>query len=181
MSATDTRLEAVRTVVEPAVRALGLDLYDVELLGGTGARTLRVTVTGNKGVDLDAITEVTKGVSSLVELDEAVPGSYLLEVSSPGIERTLRRPEHFTGAIGEHVSIKYRTESDPCRVRGVLVSVDIDGGRCVVDLDSGEREELMIDDITQARTVFEWGPPSRPAKATGKPARTRRQGGGAGA
>ena len=106
MSATDTQLEAVRAAVEPAVQALGLDLYDVELLGGAGARTLRVTVTREGGVDLDAITAVTQAVSPVIDGADAVNGPYLLEVSSPGVERSLRRPEHYAGAVGEQVAIK---------------------------------------------------------------------------
>ena len=104
------------------------------------ARTLRVTVTGTAGVDLEAITAVTRAVSPLVDARPTrSPGSYLLEVSSPGIERTLRRPEHFSGALGEEVSIKFRTEAGPRRVRGVLVSVDSTTTTCVVETDDGRR------------------------------------------
>ena len=168
MSATETQLEAVRAAVEPAVDALGLAVYDVELLGGAGARTLRLTVTREGGVDLEAITAVTQAVSPLVDAADAVPGPYLLEVSSPGIERTLRRPEHFTGALGEHISIKYHTEAGPCRVRGTLVAFD--GEHCAVEEDD-LRVDVRVGDITQARTVFEWGPQPRPGKGakTGKP------------
>jgi ribosome maturation factor RimP len=161
VSATETQLEAVRAAVEPAVLALGLAVYDVELLGGDGARTLRLTVTREDGVDLEAITAVTQAVSPLVDKADAVNGRYLLEVSSPGIERSLRRTEHFRGAVGEQVSIKYHTEAGPCRVRGTLVAFD--GEHCAVEEDD-QRVEVPVRDITQARTVFEWGPQPRPGK-----------------
>jgi ribosome maturation factor RimP len=162
MGATDRQLEAVRAAIEPAVLALGCELYDVELAGGAGARTLRVTVTRDGGVDLDAITSITQAVSPLVDAADAVPGSYLLEVSSPGVERTLRRVEHFRGALGEQVSVKFHTGAGPRRARGVLV--DVDGERCVLEDERGSREAIPLRDVTQARTVFEWGPQPRPGK-----------------
>ncbi len=159
----DTQLEAVRAAVEPAVVALGLAVYDVEMLGGAGARTLRLTVTGSGGVDLETITSVTRAVSPIVDpiMDRAatIGGAYLLEVSSPGIERALRRPEHYREALGEEVSVKFHTSAGPRRVRGVLR--DFDGARCVVESDEGVDEEISVSDVTQARTVFEWGPQPR--------------------
>jgi ribosome maturation factor RimP len=162
VSATDTQLDAVRSAVEPAVHALGLSLYDIELVGGGGARTLRVTVTRDGGVDLDAITAATKAVSTIVDDATAVRGSYLLEVSSPGVERALRRPEHYESAIRERVSIKFHTETGPRRIHGVLTAVDTD--QVVVRDDDGDTETIPLRDVTQARTVFEWGPKPRPGK-----------------
>jgi len=159
VSATDTRLVAVRAAVEPAVAALGLDVYDVELLGGAGARTLRLTVTREGGVDLETITAVTHAVSPIVDDAATIGGSYLLEVSSPGVERVLRLPAHYLGALGEEVSVKFHTSAGPRRVRGVLRSFA--GVSCVVASDDGDDEEIAIADVTQARTVFEWGPQSR--------------------
>jgi ribosome maturation factor RimP len=160
VSATDSQLEAVRAAVEPAVAALGLAVYDVELLGGAGARTLRVTVTRVGGVDLETITAVTHAVSPIVDATSTVGGSYLLEVSSPGVERALRLPSHYRAAIDEDVSIKFHTGAGPRRVRGVLRGFD--GVSCVVETDDGIDEEIAIADVTQARTVFEWGPQPRP-------------------
>ena len=169
MSATDTQLAAVRAAVEPAVAALECDLYDVDLVGGGNARTLRVTVTRPGGVDLDTITAVTHAVSPIVDEAPELRGSFLLEVSSPGIERVLRRPEHFRGAIDEQVSVKYHTNDGPRRLHGVLRACDDES--IVVESEHGEREVIDRSAITQARTVFEWGPAPRPGK--GKPGRAR--------
>ncbi len=167
MSANDTQLDAVRTAIEPAVAALGLYLYDVELLGGRGARTLRVTVQRDGGVDLDAITAVTQAVSPIVDHEDVVSGPYALEVSSPGVERSLRRRDHYEGARGEQVSVKFHTEAGPRRVRGALVEVLDDA--IVVETEANERERVPLPDVTRARTVFEWGPQPRP----GKPGKAR--------
>ena len=94
------------SVLEPVIRAAHLELVDVELRSGV----LLVTVDKEGGVDLDALTEATRAAS--VALDEADPihGRYSLEVSSPGVERTLRTPAHFARAIGETVSVKTRPQ-----------------------------------------------------------------------
>jgi ribosome maturation factor RimP len=159
VSATDTQLEAVRTAVEPAVGALGLDVYDVELVGGGSARTLRLTVTRPGGVDLEAITAVTHAVSPLLDDAPAPAGPFLLEVSSPGVERVLRTPAHYAGAVGSVVSIKLRAESGTRRVHGTLVEAGAEGFTVEVD---GAPEQISYADVTQARTVFEWGPQPRP-------------------
>jgi ribosome maturation factor RimP len=173
----DTQLEAVRTAVEPAVVALGLAVYDVEVLGGAGARTLRLTVTRAGGVDLETITSVTRAVSPIIDDTSTIGGSYLLEVSSPGIERALRRPEHYREALGEEVSVKFHTGAGPRRVRGVLRAFD--GVHCVVESDAGVDEEIVVSDVTQARTVFEWGPQPRQGssdKRSGDRGRARAKG-----
>lgn len=159
MGTTEQTITAVRDAILPVVTGLGFGLYDVELNGTGAGRTLRVTIEHDGGIDLDAITEVTRAVSPVLDVEPALAGSYLLEVSSPGLERALRTPAHFAGARGDSVSVKFRTDTGgTARVHGVLVDADDRG--CVVEAD-GERHELAYDDITQARTVFEWGPPPR--------------------
>jgi ribosome maturation factor RimP len=171
VSTTEAQVQAVRSTVAPALGLLGLELYDVELLGGAGARTLRVTVTKEEGgVDLEAITNATQAISPLIDQTADLSGPFLLEVSSPGIERTLRTPEHYQSARGEQVTIKYHTDAGPCRVRGVLVDAGAD--RLAIEED-GVRVEVPLADVTQARTVFEWGPQPRPGKPGKTPARAK--------
>jgi len=81
--------------LQPGVAASGLELVDVVFASGV----LQVTVDREGGVDLDTLTEASRIVSSLLDDLDPVPGRYSLEVSSPGIERTLRTPAHFAGAL----------------------------------------------------------------------------------
>ena len=158
----------------PAVGALGLDLYDVEISGTGRARVLRVLVDRQGGVDLDAISTATQSVSPLLDappLDALINGPYALEVSSPGLERPLRTPAHFARAVGETVSVKARAADDQTarRVRGVVTAADDSGVELTVD---GVPERIAYDTITQARTVFEWESTS---KKTTKRATTQRE------
>ena len=136
--------DTIAAAVEPVATALGLALYDVEVSGPVQARTLRVTVDRDGGVDLDADPAVRA----------QFPGSYTLEVTSPGLERRLRTPAHFRRALGATVSVKTVVDGTGLRRRGVLVAADDDG--IDVEFDTG-REHLPYATVTQARTVFEWG------------------------
>jgi ribosome maturation factor RimP len=157
----------VRTLA-PAVAGLGLELYDVEVSGSGRARILRVLIDRDGGIDLDAVADATEAISPLLDappLDAVIAGPYALEVSSPGLERPLRTPAHYRRAVGDTVSIKIRAADDQGgrRVRGVVVAAD-DAGFDLT-LDDGTSEHHGYGDVTQARTVFEWGSNPKPAKA----------------
>jgi len=169
----------------PAVAELGLDLYDVELSGSGRARILRVMVDRDGGVDLEAIADATQAVSPLLDappLDSVIAGPYALEVSSPGLERPLRTPAHFARAVGETVSVKLRPGDDHTedhsddqgarlrgRVRGVVAAADDSGFELLLDDEVTER--IAYGDVSQARTVFEWG--NEPKRGKSKSAQKR--------
>ncbi|MCU1344655.1 MAG: rimP [Acidimicrobiia bacterium] len=156
-----TMVDRVRELALPILADLGLELYDLEYAGGV----VRITIDRPGGVDLGAITSVTRMVNRELEHADRLPGEYTLEVSSPGLERTLRTPGHFQGALTTVVAVKTQpfVEGER-RLQGILEQVDDDG--IVV---AGRR--LAYTDIDKARTVFEWGGEpkgGRPAK--GQPA-----------
>ena len=163
----------VRELVEPPLAADGFEVVDVVFQGAQ----LRVTVDRPEGVDLEAVSQATKLVSGLLDTADAVPGTYSLEVSSPGIERPLRTPEHFRRFVGhEIVGRTHPGSAGDRRFEGLLESADDDG--VVV---AGRR--LAYADIERARTRFVWpasvpskpGPskpgPSKPAQS--KPAQSK--------
>jgi ribosome maturation factor RimP len=145
--------ERVRAIVAPLVAERGLDLYDLEHRSGQ----VTVLVDRSGGVDLEVLSELTRAVSRALDEHDPIPGKYTLEVSSPGLERPLRRPEHYRSAQGEVITVKTQpsVEGDR-RVRGTLTEVDDSG--ITVDPDDGPARRLAYDDIERARTVFEWGP-----------------------
>ncbi|MDQ1439207.1 MAG: ribosome maturation factor RimP [Acidimicrobiaceae bacterium] len=139
----------VGTLVEPLLAAIGIELFDVELKAGV----LRVSIDREGGVDLDAITTATQRINEALDTadPDPVPGSYSLEVSSPGLERPLRTPAHFRRYVGTTVSVKTRPDVEgERRFEGPLDAAD-DEGITV----AGRR--LAFADIDRARTVFEWG------------------------
>jgi ribosome maturation factor RimP len=142
-------------VVEPYLRAEGLELDDLEFLGRGRSRTLRVVVDREGGIDLDRLGEVSHGLSRVLDHDTNLDGPYQLEVTSPGLERRLRRPEHFHKSIGREVVVKATSGS----VRGVLV----EAGPEACSVRDGEVDRSVpYRDLVSARTVYRWEKPSRP-------------------
>lgn len=167
--------DRVITTVEPLVEAMGVELVDVEVAGSGRSRMVRLYVDREGGVDLETIAEVSREVSPALDADDPFSGSYTLEVSSPGLERPLRTPEHFRRVVGETVSLKTHAEVDGARRhQGELVEVDGDGVTLDVD---GARRHLRFDEIAKARTVFEWGPAPKPGKGGRSGGQARRKSG----
>jgi ribosome maturation factor RimP len=142
--------------VAPVVDAAGLELVDVTFRREAGRRVLRVTVDREGGVDLGAISEVSERISRRLDVEGFEPGPYALEVSSPGVERPLRRPADFARRVGEKVRVKtYRPVEDARSHTGTILAASDEDVTIVTD--AGERR-LPFEDIASARTVFEWGP-----------------------
>jgi ribosome maturation factor RimP len=146
--------DTVRDLVEPVLAGLGYELVDVELSGPT----LRIRIDRDGGVDLDAIAQASEAVSATLDRHDPMPGRYTLEVSSPGVERPLRTPDHFRRFVGSTVVVRtHPTDEGDRRVEGVLAAADDEG--IVV----GDRR-IPYDRIERARTTFTWGPSPKPTK-----------------
>jgi ribosome maturation factor RimP len=147
--------DRIAALVEPILEERGAALYDVELTGAI----VRVLVD-KPNLDLQELARISQEVSAALDEDDPMPDRFELEVSSPGLERPLRRPDHFRNAIGSNVKIKTTpsTEGDR-RVDGVLTDVDDDGFTVLTD--SGARR-LAFGEVEKARTVFQWGPAPKP-------------------
>ena len=144
----------VDRIAAPLLKAAGLDLVDVE----TRAGNIVVTVDREGGLDLDTLASASKAISAAIDREGVGPSSrYELEVSSPGLERRLRRPEHFRRFVGHQISIRTLPGVDgERRMEGELASAD-DNGIVVTapGLPEGRRR-LAYGDIERAHTVFDW-------------------------
>ena len=157
-------VERVNQLVEPICADLGVDLFDVDHAGGI----LRVTVEREGGVDIGTIALITRELSRALDHDDPIPGRYTLEVSSPGLERPLRRQSHFVRSVGERIKVKTKPHVEgERRLEGTLTAAGDDGIQLVVN-DDGTTRSLAYDDIEKANTIFEWGPAPKPGKQPGK-------------
>lgn len=148
-------LEEVRDLAEAVARRRSLRLWDVELAGSPGRGVVRVFVDSDDGIDLDTVAEVSEEISRALDLRDPIPGRYTLEVSSPGVERVLREPDHFALSVGKAVVVKTR---DPLvkeghRIEGVIAGTSVNGIR--VTTPQGDID-VPYEQIKTARTVFEW-------------------------
>lgn len=161
---TETTATLWRTV-ESYLAAEQVDLDDVEIRGSGRGRVVRVTVDAPGGIDLDRITELSRGLSRILDDEAVVDGPYTLEVSSPGLERPLRRPQHFQKALGREVVVKTASPVGGGRShRGILDSADDEGIVVVVD---GAARRIPYGDVAQARTVFRWERAPKPGRRGG--------------
>jgi ribosome maturation factor RimP len=153
--------ERLGVLIAPVLAELELSLYDLEFSGGN----LRVLIDRPGGIDLGAITQATRGISNLLDEADIISSAYTLEVSSPGLERNLRTPQHFAGAIGREVKIKTRPAVEgERRVDGTLVASD--ETTCEVRFTDGTSRILNLSDIERARTHFVGDAAPKPGKGS---------------
>ncbi len=133
--ATSGDAEDLAGTLAPVLEARGLDLVDVEVHGAQ----LTVFADREGGVGLDELAEATRDVSAALDEIDAMPGRYLLSVSSPGLERRLRTPAHFARAVGERVTVRADAgTAEVRRITGTLGAAD-ERGFTVVGPDLPER------------------------------------------
>ena len=152
-------LEEVRDLAEAVVRRRSLRLWDVELSGRPGNSVLKVYVDSEAGgIDLDTVAEVSEEISRGLDLRDPIPGRYTLEVSSPGLERSLQEPEHFALSVGKKVTVKTREVmyGSGHRIDGTIAGVDDASVRLTVKDGQDAVVAVPYDAIKSARTVFEW-------------------------
>lgn len=145
-----TRAE-LRKLLEPGVLALGLELVDVEMAGGEHRPTLRVYIDGPNGINVDDCARVSRQLSALLDVEDPLPGEYTLEVSSPGLDRPLVKPDDFRRFVGEKIKVKMREPLSGRRnFSGQLVDVAAD--HVVVAVDD-EHFDLVFEGMERARLV----------------------------
>lgn len=165
----------VRALIDGKLADDNLELLDIEFKDGS----LRMTLDSEDALDLDRVAQASILISALIDDSPVFDDidSFNLEVSSPGVERTLRTIEHFRRFVGSKVSFKTKP-SVPGARRFIGIIKRTEGTKIVVEVDDsslGIAPELELDvaDIERARTIFEWGSPKPPkAKSKGGPKRT---------
>ena len=162
-SQTSPVVDRVTSLVAPIVTDLGLDLYDIEYTGGIVRIVVDTQPGGPTGVSLENIALITRLVSREFDHSDPVPGRYTLEVTSPGLERTLRLPRHFVREVGKTIAVRLSSALDgQRRIQGDLVSATED--TIVVCLSDNALTEVTIplSIVERAKTVFQWGPTPKP-------------------
>jgi len=143
--------DELQKLLEPTVERLGYELADLEVrLGGKGG-LLRITVDKPDGIDLNDCEKVSSAVSALLDVEDPMADNYSLEVSSPGLDRKLTKPDHFQRFEGETLKVTMRFPIDGRRrFRGTLVSSNEEN--IVVEVD-GESYSLPLASLDTARLV----------------------------
>ena len=147
-------LEIIREMAERVATSEGLHLVDVELKGGNSNQLLRVFIDKPGGVSHADCALVSEQLSAMLDVEDIFPGRYVLEVSSPGLDRKLTRPSDYTYFVGRRARVVLKEATGEQRVlEGRLAGFE--NGR--VRLDLGERglQELDLNNIRKAQLVVE--------------------------
>lgn len=148
-------LDRLNGLLEPCVEALGYELADLELKRESRGQVLRLFIDQESGIALEDCERVSGQVSALLDVEDPIPGHYNLEVSSPGLDRKLAKPEHFDRFSGRRVKVSMRREQDGRRnFGGTLLARR--GQIIVLDVTDGTGEvELNLTDVKVARLAPE--------------------------
>ena len=146
MSGKESRLTEL---LEPTISSLGFELWGLELISPNRRSTLRLYIEGENGVTVDDCAKVRRHASSVLDVEDPIQGEYTLEVSSPGVDRLLFKPEQYGLYIDEPIDIKLRLPFEGRRnFRGFLVGIE--EGDVVVRVDDHEYL-LPVHQIDKAR------------------------------
>lgn len=150
-------IDKIRDIVEPVVNDLDLELVDLVYSGGL----VRVTIDREGGLGSDLLTRATRLISRDLDHEDPISGAYTLEVSTPGLERPLKTAQHYIRSIGETVAIKFVPGQELRRHKGELLHADQD--QITVSTDDMDKPlNITYDQISKARTVFDWQPAPKP-------------------
>jgi len=132
------------------IEANGAALYDTEIVTEFDETIYRVLITKVGGVKLDLCVNISHELSPFLDVHPPMSQAYRLEISSPGIERKLVKPEHFQNAVGEKVKFKL---GDGEKLKGTLKAAD--NKSVTVETKVGEETYKYID-LNTCKTYFEW-------------------------
>jgi len=168
--------EAIVARVAPALAELGLECLGVEWNAGHGGGLLRVYIDSLQhegdaanAVSVDDCEAASREISALMDVDDPIPGHYVLEVSSPGIERPLFTAAQFARFLGHDAKVTLKLPRDGRRrLRGKIATVD--GKRIGMEVD-GVRMDIADDEVESAHLVPDWDalgytPKPKPGKAS---------------
>ncbi|MGO9136673.1 MAG: ribosome maturation factor RimP [Syntrophales bacterium] len=148
----------IRQLIEPVIESEGMEIIDVECLKMKFRWLVRIYIDKEGGVTIDDCSEISKQVGDILDVYDVLPGSYTLEVSSPGLDRPLTRDKDFIKYRGSAVRIKTIEKLDGAKnFHGMLVDYLEEDGRKTLIVDvSGKSFHIPRDLVTKAHLVYEF-------------------------
>ena len=145
--------EKIENLTSKTINDLGYDLYDVEYVKEGKDFFLRIYIDSQKGIDLEDCEKVSNAITEILDKEDYIKEQYFLEVSSPGVERVLRKEKHLKDNIENEIQIKlFKPLDGQKQYKGILKDFNND---YITILNN---QEIKIDrkDISQIKTVFNW-------------------------
>ncbi len=146
--------EKIESLVTKPINNLGYDVYDVQYVKEGKDYYLRIFIDKQEGIDLNDCEKVNNEINNLLDEADYIKDQYFLEISSPGIERILRKDKHLKDNIGKMVEVKlFKPINKQKNIEGTLNNFDKD-----FILLKTDENEIKIDrkDISVIKTIYEW-------------------------
>ncbi|MCC5825411.1 ribosome maturation factor RimP [Alkalimonas sp.] len=138
-------------LLAPTVSAAGFELLGIEVLRAGKHSTVRLYIDHPDGVTVEHCANISREVGAILDVEDPISHEYMLEVSSPGLDRPLFTPEHFARAVGEKVDVKLAIPQDGRRkFKGILQAIEQD--MLVIEID-GKQFRLLMDNVEKANIV----------------------------
>lgn len=148
--------EKITAIAERAAQREGIEVWEVEVLGSGRARVVRIFIDKPGGVTHGDCELISQQVGTVLDVEDIVPGErYHLEVSSPGIERKLRKAEDFARFAGQRARVALREPRDGQKRFDALIQ-GVEGEDILLELKPGATERLRMSDIDKANLKHEW-------------------------
>ena len=146
--------DKVENLIKTKVQELGYNLYDVEYVKEGKDYFLRVYIDKDGGVNIDDCEAVSNGITEILDNADYIKEQYFLEVSSPGVERILKKDKHLKSNIGANVQVKlFKPLDGKKQYEGILKDFDSDNIKIET---SSQILEIERQNIGQIKTIFDW-------------------------
>ena len=147
--------QKVENLLKPKIEEIGYELYDVEYVKEGKNYFLRIYIDNEKGIDLNDCEKVNDAVNDILDKENYIKEQYFLEISSPGIERVLRKDKHLEQNIGKDINVKLfkKDENGAKEYLGTLK--EFNQNEIIIET---EEQETKIErkNISQIKTVYNW-------------------------
>jgi len=155
MAKHDEYEQKVSTLLEPILAANHFELYDVEYVKEGGNWYLRAYIDKENGINVDDCVLVSRALSDLLDKHDFIEDAYILELSSPGLGRQLKRDRHFEKSIGEEVEVKlYKAINKQKEFVGILAAFD--QKTISIEFEDETKMEIPRTDIAMVRLTFDF-------------------------
>ena len=147
--------EKVEILLQPVIQKIGYDLYDVEYAKEGKNYFLRIFIDNEKGIDLNDCEKVNNSITEILDKEDYIKEQYFLEVSSPGIERVLRKDKHLKQNLGGQVNMKLFKKDENGAKEYIGELKQFDEQNIII---SQDEKEVKIErkNIAQIKTIYNW-------------------------
>ena len=148
--------QLVRELVEPIIVELGYCIWDIDYSKIGTERHLEITIDSENGIDITDCEKVHRAIEPIIDDADPIEENYYLDVSSPGLERVIRTPEHYEKCLNETVELKFFAAIDGKKsLIGELIAFDSENDDVIIKDKRGEEHKITRKLISKANIYFE--------------------------